>query len=374
MSEDPLPEPDRIDGAPHPRETVQLFGHDAAEHTFLTAFNAGRLHHAWLLSGPRGIGKATLAWRLARFLLATPDADAGGLFGDALPAPDTLDVPSDHPVARRILAGSDPGLFHIRRAVNEKTGRLRDQIVADSVRDLNRFLGLSATDGGRRVVLIDVADEMNVQAANALLKMLEEPPMRTTFLLVSHQPDRLLPTIRSRCRDLRLMPLSAQDMQSALAQAGIEAGADAAALAELSGGSAGEAVRLHNLDGLKIYAELLDLFASLPRLDRARAVKLADASAARGAEEKRDILFYLLDLFLARLARAGATGQVPKPVLPAEPEALSRLSATPQQARAWADCAQEISARVQHGRAVNLDPAALVLDTVFKLQKTAASF
>ena len=374
MSEDALPQPDRIDGAPHPRETAQLFGHDAAEATFLNAFNSGRLHHAWLISGPRGIGKATLAWRLARFLLATPETDEGGLFGDALPAPETLDVAADHPVARCILAGSDPGLFHIRRAVNEKTGRLRDQIVAENVRDLNRFLGLSATDGGRRVVLIDVADDMNVQAANALLKMLEEPPVRTTFLLVSHQPDRLLPTIRSRCRDLRLMPLSAQDMQSALALAGIEAGADAAALAELSGGSAGEAVRLHNLDGLKIYAELLDLFASLPRLDRARAVKLADTSAARGAEEKRDILFYLLDLFLVRLARAGATGQVPQPVLPAEPEVLSRLSATPQQGRAWADCAQEISARVQHGRAVNLDPAALVLDTVFKLQKTAASF
>ncbi|MEL7259197.1 MAG: DNA polymerase III subunit delta', partial [Pseudomonadota bacterium] len=349
MSEDALPQPDRVDGAPHPRETAQLFGHGAAEATFLNAFNSGRLHHAWLISGPRGIGKATLAWRLARFLLATPDADEQGLFGDALPAPETLDVPSDHPVARRILAGSDPGLFHICRAVNEKTGRLRDQIVADNVRELNRFLGLSATDGGRRVVLIDVADEMNVQAANALLKMLEEPPVRTTFLLVSHQPDRLLPTIRSRCRDLRLMPLSAQDMQSALAQAGIEAGADAAALAELSGGSAGEAVRLHNLDGLRTYAELLELFASLPRLDRSRAVKIAEVAAARGAEEKRDILFYLLDLFLMRLARTGATGQVPQPVLPAEPQVLSRLSATPHHARAWADCAQEISARVQHG-------------------------
>ncbi len=374
MSDDTPPEPDRIEGAPHPRETQRLFGHDAAEATFLEAFNAGRLHHAWLISGPRGIGKATLAWRIARFLLATPEAEDGGLFGDALPAPETLDVPSDHPVARRVLAGSDPGLFHIRRAVNEKTGRLRDQIVADNVRELNRFLGLSAADGGRRVVLIDVADEMNVQAANALLKMLEEPPARTTFLLVSHQPDRLLPTIRSRCRDLRLMPLSPQDMQAALAQAGIDAGEEAAALAELSGGSAGEAVRLHTLEGLKTYAELLDIFASLPRLDRSRAVKLSEISAARGAEEKRDMLFFLLDLFLMRLARTGVLAQAPQPVLSAEPEVLGRLSATPYQARAWADCAQEISARVQHGQAVNLDPAALVLDTVFKLQKTAASF
>ena len=374
MSADDLPEPDRVEGAPHPRETAVLFGHSAAQASFLDAFNAGRLHHGWLISGPRGIGKATLAWRLARFLLATPLAQEAGLFDDAPAKPETLDVHVDHPVARRLLAGSEPGLFHIRRRVNEKTGRLRDQITADTVRELNSFLSLSAADGGRRVVVIDVADEMNMQAANALLKMLEEPPVRTTFLMISHQPDRLLPTIRSRCRDLRLMPLGPDDMHAALTQAGIDAGDETSALAELSSGSAGEAVRLYNLNGLKIYAELLELFASLPQLDRARAVKLADAAATRGADARLDVLVFLLDLFLMRLAHTGATGQAPTPVLTNEPQVMTRLSATPAQGRAWAELAQDISARIQHGRAVNLDPAALVLDTVFKLQKTAASF
>ncbi len=373
MSSDPPPEPDRIEGAPHPRETPSLVGQDRAQTGFLEVFNAGRLHHGWLLTGPHGVGKATLAWRIARFLLATPEASEGGLFGDAPAVATSLDIEPEHPVARRLLAGSDPGLFHITRSINEKTGRLRDMIVADDVRQLNQFLHLSATDGGRRIVLIDSADEMNVQAANALLKMLEEPPDQTFLLLISHQPSRLLPTIRSRCRELRLSPLGAPEMSEALAQAGVDVPPDTAALAELADGSVGEAVRLINLDGLKTYADLVSLFGSLPQIDRLHALKLAEAAAARGGQDKLDLLMDLTDLFLARLARSGALQALPAaPAAPGEAEVLARLAANPVQGRAWAECAQEIGARVRHGRAVNLDPAALVLDTVFKIQQTAA--
>lgn len=372
MSEETAPGADRVEGAPHPRETPRLIGQGAAEAAFLDAFNSGRMHHGWLLTGPRGVGKATLAWRIARFLLATPDAEAGGgLFGDAPPAPDRLDVSPEHPVARRLLAGSDPGLYHITRTVNEKTGRLRDRILAEDVRRLNQFLHMSSADGGRRVVIIDAADEMNTQAANALLKMLEEPPARTTLLLVSHQPAGLLPTIRSRCRDLRLVPLAADDMAEALAQAGVEPGDNPQGIAELSGGSVGEAVRLVRLDGLKLYGALIEIAASLPRLDRARAQSLANAAATRGAEDKLDLLFALTDLLLARLARTGAMGQPPPEAVPGEAEVLLRLAPGLPKARAWASAAQEIGARARHGRAVNLDPAALVLDTVFKLQSCA---
>ncbi len=369
--------PDRVEGAPHPRETPRLIGQDAAERAFLAAFNTGRLHHGWLISGPRGVGKATLAWRIARFLLATHGAEAeaeaeAGLFG-APPAPETLEVAPDHPVSRRLLARSEPRLYHITRRINDRTGRLRDQIVAEDVRALGAFLHLSAAEGGRRAVVIDCADEMNAQAANALLKMLEEPPARTVILLVSHQPARLLPTIRSRCRELRLAPLDAPAMAAALHQAGIDPGPDTAALAELSAGSVGEAVRLLNLGGMESYAELVALFSSLPRLDRARALKLAEGAAARGAEERLSLLFGLIDLLLARLARAGALG-APPPVEAAAGEAAlaARLAATPAQGRAWALCQQEVGARARHGRAVNLDPAALVLDTVFRIQKAAA--
>jgi DNA polymerase-3 subunit delta' len=203
--------------------------------------------------------------------------------------------------------------------------------------------------------------------------MLEEPPERTTFLLVSHQPAGLLPTIKSRCRDLRLAKLGAEDMARALDQAGIEAGPDTAAVAELSGGSVGEAVRLIQLDGLALYRELIDILATLPSLDRARAGRLATQSAARGAEDKLDLLFWLVDLMLARMARSGASGVLPPEAAQGEAAAFQKLSPSAQKAREWATLAGEIGSRVRHGRAVNLDPAALVLDTVLKLQSCAKS-
>ncbi|NGQ90013.1 DNA polymerase III subunit delta' [Rhodobacter sp. HX-7-19] len=367
-----IPEPDRIEGAPHPRETARLFGHDRAESGFLAAFNGGRMHHGWLVTGPRGLGKATLCWRLARFLLAAP-AEDGGLFG-APPPPETLDTAEDDPLARRIRALAEPRLFLLRRPWDDKGARLKQDITVDEVRKMKSFFTLSAADGGRRVAIIDSADEMNVSAANALLKLLEEPPPATTFLLVSHQPHRLLPTIRSRCRELRLAPLAPPDLAQALAQAGGEVAPDqAAALAELAGGSVGEAFRLTNLDGLKLYAALVDLFSTLPRLDRPRALALAERGAGRGAEAQFDLLITLIDLFLARLARAAATRQLPPEAAPGEAALITRLSESPDAARAWADIAQTLAQRARRGKAVNLDPAALLMDMVLKMEETAGT-
>lgn len=369
MSDD-IPQPDRVDGAQHPRDTDQLIGQDAAQRAFLDAFNAGKLHHAWMLTGPRGVGKATLAWRMARFLLATPDPDDSGMF--AAPVPSTLDIDQNHPVARRIASGGEGGLKTVTRSINPDTKRMRKQIVVDDIRALNGFFQMSSADGGRRVVIIDDADEMNVNAANALLKMLEEPPARATLILLSHQPSGLLPTIRSRCRVLRLHTLGPDQMADALAASGVAFDGDAAALAELSGGSVGGALRLSLMGGLQIYTELVALMSSLPRMDRARAIKLAEAAAQRGAEEKLALLFTLIDLLLSRLARTGATGTPPAvEAASGEAQLLQRLSPNPNQGRVWAQVAQEISARAQHGMAVNLDPAALVLDTLFKMGDAA---
>lgn len=368
-------EPDRADGAPHPRDTPQLFGHGAAETAFLEAEHSGRLHHGWLICGPRGVGKATLAWRLARYLLATQPASAAapGLFGGApdpaLPA--GLDIAPDHPVARRMAALSEPRLFLLRRAADEKSGRLKSVITADEARRLRGFFGLSAVDGGRRVVIVDAADDLNPFAANALLKLLEEPPANAVLLLVAHQPAMLLPTIRSRCRVLRLGPLGAADMAAALAQAGLQAEAPER-LAELSGGSVGAAVRILNLDGLALYAGLVGLLATLPRLDRPRALALAELVAARGAEARFEMLLGLFDLALARLARSGVAGPPAVEAAPGEAAMMTRLAPTPAAARAWAEAAQTLGSRARAGRAVNLDPGALVLDMVLKLEATAA--
>jgi DNA polymerase-3 subunit delta' len=365
------PDPTQVDGAAHPRDTHNLIGQPKAEADFLTAYTSDRLHHGWLITGPRGVGKATLAYRIARFLIATPPA-GDDMFG-APPPPETLDISIDHPDAQLIAANASPSLKIIKRTPNPTTDKMRDMITAEDVRDLSHFLHMSVADGGRRVVIVDTADEMNATAANALLKMLEEPPAQTTMLLLSHQPSRLLPTIKSRCRVLRLDPLSGADMAAALAQTGIETGGvDTDALSQLSGGSVGEAVRLLNANGLALYKDIIGLIDTLPRLNRQGAMKLAEKAAARGGADTFDLILTLLDIALARLARTGATGTPPPEAAQGEAATLTRLSPTPHAARAWADIATQITSRTRHGKAVNLDPAALVLDTFFKLQDTAA--
>ena len=368
-----LTEPDRLEGVPHPRETVLLIGQDPAETAFLTAYNAGRLHSGWLLTGPKGIGKATLAWRIARFLLSRPaggDDNALGLFGDAPAKPASLDVDLDNPEARRVISGAHPGLFLIRRNHDEK-GRLRKEITVDAVRGIKSFFGLSATEGGWRVVIVDCADEMNRSAANAILKELEEPPARTVILLVSHQPSRLLPTIRSRCRELRLAPLDDTQIGAAMEAAGFTA-PETGALAALSGGSVGESIRLLSQDGLALYHELVTLLSGIPSFDRPAAIALANSCAAKGAEARYTLVLDLLATFLARCARAGLIGEPSMQGAPGEARLLARLSPDDRAARAWADLAQDLSARAGHARAVNLDPSSVILDMLFKIEETAA--
>jgi DNA polymerase III subunit delta' len=364
MTADTAPEPDSIDGALHPRDTAALYGHSAAESAFLAAHAAGRLHSGWLVTGPQGIGKATLAYRMAAFLLAAPAA--GALFG----GPATLDIPRDDPDAMLIRAGAHPRLCVIRRSTDDKTGRLRAQITVDEVRRLRNFFGLSAADGGHRVVIVDAADDLNPSAANAILKLLEEPPPGAVLLLVSHQPSRLLPTIRSRCRTLRCAPLSAADLAAALAQQGTESGA-AEALAALAGGSVGQAIRLIAQDGLGTYADLVHLFTDLPRIDRPTAIRLAESCTGRGAEPRFAHLLDLLDLFLSRAARAGLMGEPSVQGAQGEARLLARIAPHDHAARAWAALQQDLSARARHGKAVNLDPASLILDMLWRIEDTA---
>lgn len=368
MSDDVLPEPDRIEGAPHPRETAELFGQARAEADFLEAYNTGRLHSGWLITGPRGVGKATLAWKIARFLLSEPTAD--GFFGDAPAAATSLDISRENPDARLVQSGAHPRLSVVRRPYNHDTKKLRQEITVDAVRGLKDFFHMSAADGGRRVVIVDAADEMNRNAANAILKELEEPPAKTTLLLIAHQPSRLLPTIRSRCRELRCGRLSPDDLHSALVQAGLDT-PNSEGLATLAEGSAGDAVRILRHDGLPLYAEIIRVLEGLPRIDRISALKLADACAARGAEVRFGLTLDLMDQFLARTARAGLYGEPHAQAAPHEARLLSRISQNEGAARAWAQLQQVLSERVRYGKAVNLDPASLILDMIFKIEETA---
>ena len=370
MSDEALPTSDQIDGAPHPRETATLVGQTTAEDNFLEAFNGDRLHHAWMITGPRGVGKATLAWKLAKFLLAHPPVNPNDMFG-APPPPATLEIDAHHPIATRMTAGSEPGLFVLKRPYDADKKKFKQQITVDEVRKLKGFFSLSATEGGRRIVIVDAADDMNVSAANALLKVLEEPPADALLFLISHQPSRLLPTIRSRCRELRCVTLDAEPMSAALAATGAEVGSHSSALAELSGGSVGEALRMLNLGGLDVYADLVALAASLPKLDRTLMVQLGEKAAARGQDARYELMLRLVDVLLLRLARAGL-GQPLTEAAPGELAMLARLSPDENAARAWASVSANISARAQHGRAVNLDPSALVIDMVLAMNEVAA--
>ena len=362
-----LPQADRIAGLPHPCETEHLFGHDGACAQVLDAFNGDRMHHAWMLTGPKGIGKASLAYHISRFLLAAEPA-GDSLFGTPPPAT-SLSVPADHPVARRIKAGSEPGLCILRRPVDDKTGKLKTVIPVDTVRELRRFFGLSAGGNGRRVVIVDCIDEMNANAANALLKVLEEPPQDAVLLLVTHQPSRILPTIRSRCRTLACAPMSPDDLERAFAQALPDQAFDPG-LNALAAGSVGRAAELSLTGGTDMYRAIVSLCQGLPQMDRGVLLKLANSSG-RAADGKLEQLLDLLDLFLARLARAGVSAPGHE-AASGEVEVFARLCPGQAAARIWADAQLELSQRARQGKTANLDPSSLILDMGLKIEETAS--
>jgi DNA polymerase-3 subunit delta' len=248
---------------PHPRETLQWFGHEEAERALIEAYRGGRMPHAWLIGGPRGIGKATLAYRMARFVLAYPDSSA-----PEVQSATSLALPDDHRVARMVAAQGHPDMRVLERLPGE-SGALRTFILVDDVRRLVPFLGSTAREAGWRVVVVDSADELNAAGANALLKLLEEPPRRGLFLMISDAPGKLIATIRSRCRRLLLRPLTPADIARAV---GVALGRDpneaavqkAAAAAD---GSVAQAIALIGGPLLAVRERVIELLARLPATD-----------------------------------------------------------------------------------------------------------
>src|SRR5436305_6812227 len=260
---------------PHPRETLSLYGHVEAEQAFLDAYRGGRMAHAWLIGGVGigGIGKATLAYRMARFVFAHPEPAAPGVAQAS-----SLALPADHPVTRRIAAQGHPDLLALERVEDEK-GKMPTMISVDRVRRTIGFFGSTAGEGGRRVCIVDSADELNAAGANALLKILEEPPAKSLLLVVSHAPGRLLPTIRSRCRRLTLRPLATDDVACAAADAlgrdVNETEIKTAALA--SDGSVARALDLLGGTALAVRDKVNTMLAALPAVDPRELHALGDS-------------------------------------------------------------------------------------------------
>lgn len=256
-----------------PRLTTALFGHHEAEQTLLDAYRSGRIPHAWLIGGAQGIGKATLAYRMARFVLAHREPSASEVQNAS-----SLHVDESHPVARQVASGAHGGLLTLQRGLNEK-GVLRNFITVDDTRRTIEFFGSTAAVDGWRVCIVDTVDEFNANAANALLKILEEPPRRSILLLLSHAPGKVLPTIQSRCRRLALRPLMPLDVAAAVAAATGEA-ADASAVVEaaaVSEGSVGRALNLMGGNALKLHQRTAELLNALPHVDQRQLHALGDA-------------------------------------------------------------------------------------------------
>jgi len=295
MSE--IAESDRIAGALHPREQPSLHGHQAALAAVVSALASGRMPHGWLIGGPPGIGKATLAYRLARAVLRHGDCDV----------PAGLVVPPDDAVFRRVAAQAHPDLLVLRRPWDFERKKLKTALPVDEVRRLHGFVGHHASAGGWRVAIVDTADEMNDAAANALLKVLEEPPSRTLILLVSHAPGRLLPTIRSRCRALALRPLADADLAAAIAAGAPDLDREAARRAAVhAAGSPGRAIALAGGDGLAMFQAVAALLDAAPEIDSVRLHALADGFAGTQGEERWSHFTDAVEAWVERRARAGA--------------------------------------------------------------------
>jgi DNA polymerase-3 subunit delta' len=358
-----------------PRANPELKGHAWAEKIFVEAARSGRMHHAWLLSGPRGIGKATLAHRFSRWLLAGR-ADGGshvGLFGtDSESAQGLWTDPAD-PLFQRIVAGGHADIVTLQRELDDGGKRLRTEIIAADVRKVAGFLSLTAAEGGWRVVVIDGAEDMNRHAANALLKTLEEPPPRTVLLLVSHTPGRLLATIRSRCRKLALGALDDATVAGLLQGYRPDLDAEEVKLLTAMGeGSIGRALRLADAGGVALYGEMLDLIAALPKTDTVRLHGVTDAIARSrsdtGAYAAFDVFSDLLGWWIARLVRARATGVAPPELAPGEGAVITRLS-TVGNLDQWVEVWEKITHLFGRAGSVNLDRKQVLLNAFFALAR-----
>ncbi len=295
---------DSIPGFAAPSLAEVVFGHEEQSQFLASAYRSGKLHHALLFDGAPGIGKASLAFLFARHIIANPDWSN---------APQLLDKNPDSGLAHQIAMGSHNQVLVLTRPVDAKTGKFKTQVTIDETRRINHFLSLTVPGNGQKIVIIDPVNDMNANAANALLKNLEEPTPRTLFILIAHSSGRLLPTIRSRCLHLRFSPLSEGTMRDALEHLGItqkRTGTELERLIMQSGGSPRIAAILSDGGGLEIL-DAADKVLAGQRFDASSALKIGEALATRDGEPLYLLLTdYLLSMTASRAGEAATSDSV----------------------------------------------------------------
>lgn len=352
---EPTPESDRIGDLPHPRERYELYGHAVGAQTLAAAARSGRLPHAWIIAGPKGVGKATLAWRFARAVMAH----------GAKNCPDDLAVPQNNLVARQIAVLAHPDLIVIRRPWDHDKKRFKTELPVDEVRHLHGFFSRHASAGGARIAIVDTADDMNRASQNALLKILEEPPSDALLLLISHAPGGLLPTTRSRCRLLTLRSLDIDPMQEAVAALAPSIDQKSRALlSALAGGAPGRALELAHADALAMYREIVELLLSLPRLNGAKLFGFAEKVARAPIERGLFLFVSLLSQIEERVLRGAHAALA---AIPSEDALLRHLRAAMPLER-WSDLWETLKADALRADDLNLDKKQLVLNTFFAIE------
>ena len=362
---------DKIAGAPHPMLANEIIGHSSQKLSFLSSFASNRLPQCWLLAGDMGIGKASFAWLIAKFLLTTKYQPADLKIDLSKTNINSILEPQSGSTLNRIISGSEQRVYVVRRGYNEKRKAFFKNISIEDVRKLQSYCSLSIADGGKRIIIIDTADDLNKSSSNALLKLLEEPPKNTIFLLISHQPNLLLPTIKSRCQKLSFSNLDQTDLGAVLTAIGCKIEpSDEVSLSVLSKGSAGAACRLINSNCINLYRDILNIASSLPNLNTNKILQLSQNYFAKTKPSEFEIFIEMMQHFFSRLCK---TGVMQKPVLPSvtdnETKIMKSLCPNLKSARLWSDVANISLAKLNKGHLLNIDIESLILDAFIYLEE-----
>jgi DNA polymerase-3 subunit delta' len=362
---------DKIAGAPHPMLANEIIGHSSQKLSFLSSFASNRLPQCWLLAGDMGIGKASFAWLIAKFLLTTKYQPADLKIDLNETNINSILEPQSGSTLNRIISGSEQRVYIVRRGYNEKRKAFFKNISIEDVRKLQSYCSLSIADGGKRIIIIDTADDLNKSSSNALLKLLEEPPKNTIFLLISHQPNLLLPTLKSRCQKLSFSNLDQTDLGAVLTAIGCKIEpSDEVSLSVLSKGSAGAACRLINSNCINLYRDILDLASSLPNLNTNKILQLSQNYFAKAKPSEFEIFIEMMQHFFSRLCK---TGVMQKPLLPTvtdnEAKVMKSLCPNLKSARLWSEAANIALAKLYKGYLLNIDIESLILDAFIYLEE-----